>query len=305
MTRIQQLERPQDRIGEFREETELDITALVSWLWSQRWYVFASVALFLAIAAAYAWSATVWYRAEVILAPAERKVVSQGSMGALGSLAGLAGIDLGGGGANTQAQLAVLKSRGFAREFITEQRLMPVLLAQAERSVLPRFSSSSRKPDIRDAVKFFDSRVRTVDEDRKTGLITMSVAWTDADVAASWANLLVQRINERLRGQELAEATRNLDYLKGELTRTQVAPLQQSLSRMIEGEMQKLLLARGNNEFAFKVIDPAVPPRDKASPRRTLILAGAGAVGIVFGLLIGSLATSWRRKKLELASAQS
>ena len=54
-------------------------------------------------------------------------------------------------------------------------------------------------------------------QDKKTGLLTLSVIWTDADTSAEWANLLVKRVNDRLRGQALAEAGRNIEYLQREM----------------------------------------------------------------------------------------
>jgi uncharacterized protein involved in exopolysaccharide biosynthesis len=53
--------------------------------------------------------------------------------------------------------------------------------------------------------------------------------------------------------------------------------------------MQKLMLARGNEEFAFKVIDRATPPKLRESPKRSLIaivsmLAG-GFLGVLFVFL--------------------
>jgi hypothetical protein len=136
-------------------------------------------------------------------------------------------------------------------EFITEQNLMRVLLKD--------FDSSDGAPDVRDAVRIFE-KVRSISEDKKTGLTTLSVRWSDPKTAADWANLMVQRLNSRLRSQALAESQRNVDFLQKEIAATSVVSLQQSMGRVLEGEMQKLMLARGNEQFAFKVIDPAIPP---------------------------------------------
>lgn len=47
---------------------------------------------------------------------------------------------------------------------------------------------------------------------------------------------------------------------------TNLVALQQAIGRLLENELQKLVLARGNEEFAFRVIDTAVAPRKK--PRK-------------------------------------
>jgi uncharacterized protein involved in exopolysaccharide biosynthesis len=49
--------------------------------------------------------------------------------------------------------------------------------------------------------------------------------------------------------------------------------------------MQKLLLARGNDEFAFKVIDRAVAPKQRDSPQRALIIVVAFLTGAFLSIL--------------------
>jgi uncharacterized protein involved in exopolysaccharide biosynthesis len=175
--------------------------------------------------------------------------------------------------------VAVLKSKDFAREFIEDKDLLPVLM----------YDRLEAKPpvDIRDAVQRFDLDVRSLAEDKKTGLMTLSITWTDPVLATDWANELVRRANERLRAQALQEAERNIKYLQGEIAATNVTSLQQAIGKVIESEMQKLLLARGNEEYAFKVIDKAVEPKKRARPQRvTLVLIAALAGGLLSLMLI-------------------
>ena len=40
--------------------------------------------------------------------------------------------------------------------------------------------------------------MRRVSEDRKTGLVTLSIQWKDSVVAANWANAVVMRLNEAI-----------------------------------------------------------------------------------------------------------
>ena len=47
-----------------------------------------------------------------------------------------------------------------------------------------------------------------------------------------------------------------------------------------------LMLAEKRAEYAFSVIDPAVPPEVKSSPKKAIILSVAFAAGLFAGLLI-------------------
>jgi uncharacterized protein involved in exopolysaccharide biosynthesis len=89
-----------------------------------------------------------------------------------------------------------------------------------------------------------------------------------------------------LRQQAAEEAERNVSYLKKEMAATSIVSLQQSMGSVLESEMQKLMLARGNEEFAFKVIDTAVAPKELDAPKRILIILGALFAGGFSSVLI-------------------
>ncbi|MBM4231489.1 MAG: hypothetical protein FJ184_12200 [Gammaproteobacteria bacterium] len=261
-------------------DDEIDLWELWETIWSGRWLIIAITGVFTLGGVTYALLAQEWYKADVVLAPADKKG-GGGALAQFGGLASLAGISLPGAGEGEP--VAVLKSKDFARSFITDLNLMPVLLEGAD--------FGDKKPDIRDAVKVFDTDVRTVSEDKKSGLVTLSVRWKDPDTAAEWANVLVKRLNDRLRTQAQEESERNVAYLQREIAATSVVSLQQSMGRVLEGEMQKLMLARGNEEFAFKVIDRATPPKQRETPKRTLI----PLVSMLAGGFLGILAVFLRK----------
>jgi uncharacterized protein involved in exopolysaccharide biosynthesis len=267
-------------------DDEIDLWQLWETVWSGRWLIIAITSLFAVGGVTYALVAQEWWRAEVVLAPADKKGGMSGALSQLSGLASLAGVSVGGGGGNEP--LAVLKSKDFARQFITEMNLMPVLLKDQK-------TEDGKAPDIRDALRIFET-VRTVSDDKKTGLVTLGVRWKDAETAALWANELARRVNARLRAEALAEAERNVAYLQKEIAATSVVSLQQSMGRVLEGEMQKLMLARGNEEFAFKVIDKATPPKLRDAPKRALIAIVATLAGGFLGMLAVFLRQAWRSR---------
>jgi uncharacterized protein involved in exopolysaccharide biosynthesis len=273
----------------FAEQGETDLVALAGRIWQGRWVVVGVAAILTALAIAYALLADQWYRAQILLVPSDVKSMrgmsaSLGNLGAVGGLASLAGINI--GADNTAEPLAVLTSRDFTRDFIADQKLLPVLFADDWDAKAGRWKDSDPDewPDMHDAIKFFDEDIRYVEEDKKTKLITLSIEWKDPKVAADWANLLVRRLNDRMRQRSLKEAESHISYLKRELATADVVPLQQSISRVLENELQTAMLARVSEEFAFRVIDSADPPKWRAWPKRAQIVV----LAMVFGVLIGS-----------------
>lgn len=294
------------RDGGHDADDEISLIDLWNILWDGKW-IGITLTLALAIAtAAYSLTMTEWYRSEVLLAPAEDRTSSgsggaAAALGGLGGLAGLAGIRV---GSNNVEAVAVLRSRGFAREFITDLNLMPVLLAEEWDADANDWiaEDSVDRPDIRNAVKFFQDNVLNVSEDNQAGLVTVGVEWTDPEIAAEWATLLVERLNDRMRQEALQEAETNVAYLQETLVATSLVTLQQSIGRLLETEMQKLMLARGNEQFSFKVLDPAEPPMRRSRPARTLMVALAIVLGGMLSLLVIFVRHAVRKHRTEPAS---
>ena len=51
----------------------------------------------------------------------------------------------------------------------------------------------------------------------KTGLVTLSLEWTDPELIAQWANNLVMRLNDHQREFAVSEAQRSIEYLNQQL----------------------------------------------------------------------------------------
>lgn len=266
---------------------QIDIFELWQTLWRGKWLIIGMTTLASILSVAYALMAQQWFIADVTLAPAAARSTQSvagggNSLGALAGLAaGLVGISIGGGG--TQEPLAVLKSRDFTRQFIEDENLLPVLFAEKWDPSTKTWKSTDPKlqPDLRDGIEYFDKNVRKVREDKKTGMVNMSIEWKDPAVAAEWANLLVTRLNDHMRVRALAEAETNVTYLRRELESSQIVTLQQSIGRLLEGELQKVMLARGNSEFAFKVIDRAQPPKRRSRPQRPRVVLMSVAAAVM------------------------
>jgi uncharacterized protein involved in exopolysaccharide biosynthesis len=279
-------------------DREIDLLATVLRLWQGRRWIFGATVLAIAAAVAYLAVTPPWYRAEAVLMPAQGRSVPSlpGALAGLSGIAGLAGITIGGGG--TAEPLAVLTSNDFTRDFVRKHELIPTLFAEewdAERAAW-KAADVSEWPDERDAVKRFDEQVRRVYEDKRTGKVRLAVEWTDPEIAAIWANAMVDDLNDRMRERALQEAEVNLAYLRRELDGTSLVTLQQSIGRLIESEIQKAMLAKGEREFSFRVIDRAAVPKWRAGPRRAMVLALSAVAGAALGVLLVLLRSAFSRR---------
>lgn len=262
-----------------RANDVIDLQRIWRALLQGKWQIVSITVVFTAAAVAYALLATPIYRAEIVLTPVLENPFDVNA-GGLSGLASIAGINFGRGRKSAEA-IAALESKKFLEEFIQEKQLLPVLFSEEWDSEHRRWRSNSKElqPDLRDGVRVFSEQVRTVAEDGRTGLVTLSVTWIDPEVAAQWASELVERINERIRRRDIQDIELKLEYLRKELDTAALVQLRQAISRVIEEQVTAMMLAQTQTEYAFRVIDPAIVPKQRAWPKRTLIVIVATALG--------------------------
>lgn len=266
------------------KDDAIDVARLWNIMWRKKWLILSVAAAFAIASIAYALTLTHWYRSEVLLAPADEQTMTSGIAGQLGSLAGLAGISIGGGG-NVEA-LAVLRSRDFTRAFVSEQNMLPILFSDKWDAENGRWleEEPEKWPDINDAARYFSSNMRMIAENRETGMVTVAIEWTDPKLAAMWVALLIEHLNDHMRSRALEQAHANMNYLEAELAATSGFAMQQAVARLLEREHQKLMLARGNTEFAFRVIDSAEVGETPVRPNRRLMVI----VATIFGGILAA-----------------
>lgn len=230
------------------------------------------------------------YRAEVLLAPVtadEDRNRLLGSLGELGGFAALTGVNLQRGGRKNEA-IAVLQSRVLTEQFIKDEKLLPVLFPDRWQAgdAEPEAIAGGDAPTLSEAYELFDEDVRRVHDDRKTGLVMLAVEWTDPELAAQWANELVRRANAVLRQRSTEESQNAIRYLQEQLKQTSAVELQQALHQLVESEMKEIILANVREEFAFRVIDPAVAPEKAFKPALPLMVLLGAALGLVGGVIL-------------------
>ncbi|MEZ5458681.1 MAG: hypothetical protein R3E65_04950 [Steroidobacteraceae bacterium] len=235
------------------------------------------------------------YRAEAIVLP----VASDGGGGVLARLAGqlgpLAGVvgNIGvesGGATSREVSVATLSSRSLLKVLIEKNGLKPIIFSERWDSAAKAWkqsSSGSLEPTDNQAIEQIQRRLLGVSEDKRSGLVTVSIEWKDPVLAARWANAIVSEANEMLRQRVISENERSVAYLESKLKETTVLERQQILLRLIESRTNEAMLARGRPEFALSVVDSAVAPDsdDPIFPNFALMTVLGSALGLSLALL--------------------
>jgi uncharacterized protein involved in exopolysaccharide biosynthesis len=214
-----------------------------------------------------------------------------------GTIAALtAGLDE--GDRETDEAMTVLRSREFTEDFIRDNNLLPVLFPKLWDARAGRWKEGiGRIPTLERGYIAFDN-IRKIDVDEDQNFITLQIDWTDRVKAAEWANQMAERLNDVLRSRAIANADASLAYLQKELASTSDVSTQEALSRLMESEIKKKMLAHVMQEFEVRFIDRAtVSDADLPHSPKKPVMAG---VGLGFGLLVG-IAASLLLYRRELA----
>jgi uncharacterized protein involved in exopolysaccharide biosynthesis len=129
--------------------------------------------------------------------------------------------------------------------------------------------------------------LRFVVFDKKTNLITVQVEWRDRQAAAQWANELVARVNEEMRTRAIARAGANVRYLEQELQGTSNVETRNAIGRLIEAHIKQRMLANVSQEYAFRIVDKALPPDadDPVRPQKLQLIVVGAFAGLAFAII--------------------
>ena len=309
-------------------DDEIDLRELFKALWKGKWIILITTAIFAIGSVLYALSLPNIYKADALLAPAESSNgggLSQ-MAGQLGGLAAMAGINLGGGeSSKTDLAVQVLKSRQFIDAFITKHDLLVPLMAakdwdlannqliidedlyNLETNKWLREAKGLRgaEPSAQEAFEEFNKEVLSINQNKESGLFTLSVKHYSPYIAQLWVNWLIEDINKVMRERTIAETSQNLAYLNTQLEKTAVADMQSTFYKLIEEQTKSLMLAEVQEEFVFKVVDPAVVPELKDGPKRALISVLGTLLGGMLGVAIVLVRFAFRKEDTEDLGART
>lgn len=288
-------------------DDEIDLRELFSVLWAGKQLIVAITAVFAIVAVIYALSIANEYKASAVVSPAQSGGSSLGKMaGQLGGLASLAGINIGGGeGSETQEAMEIMQSWGFIEEFIQSNNLqVPVYAAEGWNKssnalklddglydietkswLIEDDNGDPRPPSSWELYEEFQKKV-SVSEDKKSGLINISIEYFSPQIAKQWVDLFVSSINDYMRDRKLAQVNRNIEYLTAQIDKTAIAEMREVFYQLIEEQTKSKMLAEASPEYAFVTVSKAMVPEEKSKPKRALICILGTLLGGMLSVLI-------------------
>ena len=250
----------------------------------------------------YALSVPNQYKATALLAPAQSDGGGlSGALGQLGGLASLAGVSLG-GGESGEAQIAqeIMKSWSYIEGFITGNNIAVEVYAAegwskgsntlqinndaydvgANKWLVEDESGAIGAPSSWQLFESF-SEMLSVSEDKKSGLVSVSIEYYSPQIAKQWVDMYVESINRFMQQRQIDKVTRNINYLQEQIEKTAIAEMQEVFYTIIEEQTKNKMLAEASPDYVFVAVGPSMVPELKSQPKRALIC--------ILGTLLGGM----------------
>jgi LPS O-antigen subunit length determinant protein (WzzB/FepE family) len=293
-------------------DEDIDLRVIAGALWSKRFWIAASVFVFSIPFVAAAFLMTPIYRATTVLADASQQTSNSSAslssaLNQLGGLAALARINVGSASQVDEA-LAVMRSREFTERFIQEENMLPELFpALWDKEARAWRVPPEERPTVTQGYAVFNSIRSNAFPNGRGGLVTVSIEWSDREVAARWVNAVVARLNAEMRARAIASTQLSQGFLEKELAQTSTIETRQAINRLMEAQINQRMLANVTQEFAFRTVDKALPPEpdDIVRPNKLVLVALGPTAGLIFGVLAVLVVNMFTARRTSAVPAQA
>jgi len=269
-------------------DEEIDLREISKVLWGGKSLIASITVLGAVISVVTSLMLTNIYRSESILQPRDSEAL--GGLSQFSGLASMAGISLPSStGGSTVEIIEIIKSRQFVKHLITFDEVLPSLVAAERYDALSRkliFNDEIYDQDSgtwlkgptadKDKPSFIDAHITytkmvEIAQDNKTGLVSINVEHISPVFAKEFLDLIISEANGWKRNKDMTSTDEALTFLNEELSRTPVAPIRESINQLIEGQLEKRMMAQIHEDYALTVIEPPFIPEMKFFPVRSVI----------------------------------
>lgn len=279
----------------------LDIVSIIKLLWGQKFLLLSVVSLFIAISVAIALALDEMYTVELKAVPSETSLATTDN-----SLQATIALRLGGFGGAVSAYekhlvaVQVLRSTGFIYNFVKKHNITPLLFGVKEwdknsgsliwnEDIYDPSNESwiiDEPPSAQEATRKFLTKHLSVDDNRKSRMLTLQFTHQSPIVAAEIVNSLLMDLNQTMKNKELSNLDKKLSFYKEKLATTNINSERTTITTLIEQLTYDQLLIKTNDDFLFEVIDPPMIPEQRSQPRRGLIVIVGSAFSCLLALII-------------------
>ena len=192
---------------------------------------------------------------------------------------------------SSEEAMAVLTSRRFIENFIENNALMPILFDDQWDKDSGKWLGE--KVTIQEGYELVSGNLKI---GYSKNLILLSFIWKDAKTSSFIVNNLVKDLNKYMSNIAIIESEKSIEYLQNAQKDTSLSGPKIMLNNILERQLYNSMIVNIKEDFAFKIIDPAIPPKYPAGPNRRLIVIIGTFLGTLVSILSFFLISSFKKK---------
>tara|TARA_B100000925_G_scaffold11283_1_gene8000 strand:- start:365 stop:1312 length:948 start_codon:yes stop_codon:yes gene_type:complete len=289
-------------------DDEIDFKELFYVLLGGKWIIISVTSFMSIFGVIYSLLLPNIYESTALLVPVNSSNSISGAIRNYSGLAGFAGITLPSGEDESNSTKAQLKlgSLSFFEESILKNIHLPDLMAvkswipetntliydqkiyDPNKNIWVRKYSYPKQqiPSAQESFEVFKTNHLILNEDKKTGFVSLSIKHQSPFVAKQWVELIINQINTFYRLKDKAESEKAVSYLNKQISETGLSEIQQVIAELLQEETKKLTLIEANKSYVFDYIDPPAVMELKSEPNRATICILIALFGGMLGILI-------------------
>ena len=291
--------------SDFNELDEISLYHLFQILLKQKFLILTITFLSLACSFLYSIHLPNLYTSSSILSPSTKSDSMSSVINSYSQLASIAGVNLPSeSNSNTKEAVERIKSIDFFEDYILPNIKLEDLMAldywdmetntiYYDDNIFDQKTGNWVRdvkypqqaiPSSQEAFKEF-KEIFKITKDSSSGYVLISLDHESPYIAKEWVEIINININEVMRAIDINSSKSAIEFLKNETKNTNLTELRQSISMLLESQMQTLMMASVNKDYVFNIISSPIVSEQKSSPNRILILL----LGLIIGFFIGCL----------------
>jgi len=285
---------------------EIDLKELFLVIWNKKILIGAITSLATIISIIYALSLQNIYTSQSLLIPTAQEQSLSSKLGNLSALGSIAGFNLP-SSQSTKSQEGIERIKSFeffSNNFLPNiklENLMAVDKWIPEENILiydnKKFNKSNNKwvrdakypkkivPSAQEAFKTY-KKILSVNEDKQTSFVSISIEHQSSIVAKKWLDIVIHQINVSMRKIDAEVAEKSIAFLNEASKSTNVQSIKEAIAKLVESQMQTLMLASSTEAYVYKIIDSPIVVEEKSKPNRVMICILGTLLGAMLSLLV-------------------
>ena len=154
-------------------------------------------------------------------------------------------------------------------------------------------------PTLWEAYEVF-SEILQVSEDKKMGLVSVSIEYYSPYLAQQWLENYILAINLYLQQRKLKRIDKNIGYLDEQIATTSVAEMREIFFTLIQEQVKSKMLVEASPDYAFIAVGEVMLPEEKSQPKRALIVVLGSLLGAMLSICLVLFRYYWFNSNTEI-----